>query len=65
VIVPPNSVVSENSSSQDELYDGSLSSFNINLNSLSGQYVSFIFRVTANNDQQENAAVWVAPRIAP
>lgn len=65
VILPPSTVISENTITRAELYEGSLSSYNIDLGALglAGQYVSFIFRVTGNNDLRQNASVWVAPRI--
>ena len=65
VIVPPDTVTGENSISQNKVYDGTLFTYNVDLGSLglTGQYVSFALRVTANNDSGQNAAVWVAPRI--
>ena len=65
VIVPPNMVTSENSIIQNKVYDGTLFTYNVDLSSLglTGQYVSFVLRVIANNDSSQNAAVWVAPRI--
>jgi hypothetical protein len=65
VIVPPNNVVSENSYYIDKQYTGALDTFSLNLDSLGlvGQYVSFILMVRANNDSDENQAVWVGPRI--
>jgi hypothetical protein len=65
VIDPPSSVIAEGSETRHETYDGSLSEFNLDLGSLglSGKYVSFLFRVRANNKTDENQAVWVGPRI--
>jgi len=65
VIVPPNTVTSENSITVDQVYDGALGTFNVNLGALglTGQYVSFALRVTAHNDSEQNEAVWVSPRI--
>jgi hypothetical protein len=65
VIAPPNTRVSEDSVVFDKTYTGSLINIDLNLSSLglNGQYVSFIFRVRANNKSDENAAVWVGPRI--
>jgi hypothetical protein len=65
VIVPPDIVTSENSITQNKVYDGTLFTYDVDLGPLGliGQYVSFALRVTANNDSSQNAAVWVAPRI--
>ncbi len=65
VITPPNVVTGENSFTHSKVYDGTLYNYDIDLGSfgLTGQYVSFALRVTANNDSSQNAAVWVAPRI--
>jgi hypothetical protein len=65
VIIPPNIVSSENSITHSKAYDGTLFTYDIDLGALglTGQYVSFSLRVTANNDSSKNAAVWVAPRI--
>ncbi len=66
VIIPPSTVSVENSFVIAKQYDGTLQTFDLDLASLglNGQYVSFIFRVLANNDTNENAAIWVAPSIA-
>lgn len=65
VIIPPSTVSVENSFVISKIYDGALQNFDLDLTGLglSGQYVSFIFRVAANNDTNENAAIWVAPAI--
>jgi len=65
VIIPPNTVSAENSFVVSKVYDGTLQNFDLDLSGLglSGQYVSFIFRVLANNDSDENAAIWVAPAL--
>lgn len=65
VITPPNHNVSEDSVTYNKTYTGTLTDINLDLASLglSGRYVSFIFRVQANNNSNENQAVWVGPRI--
>jgi hypothetical protein len=65
VIVPPNNRIGEDTYTYEKTYTGSLINIDINLSSLglNGQYVSFVFRVRANNNSDENAAVWVGPRI--
>jgi hypothetical protein len=65
VIVPPSDVVAENSFVFHEVFDGTITPIDLNLGSLglTGSYVSFIFRVKANNNSNENEAIWVAPRI--
>ena len=65
VIVPPNVVTSENSIGMLEVYEGSLSTYSVDLGALglTGQYVSFALRVRAHNDSEQNAAIWIAPRI--
>jgi hypothetical protein len=65
VIIPPNIVSLENSIAQTEVYEGTLGTYNVDLGALglTGQYVSFALRVTANNNTKDNAAIWVAPQI--
>ena len=47
-------------------YDGSLTTLNLDLSTLAGQYVKFIFTVTIQNNQRDDAdGVWVYPRIGP
>jgi hypothetical protein len=63
VIVPPSNTVDQNTISWHETYDGTLTPIDINLSSLAGNYVQFVLRVRANNNSDENGALWVRPRI--
>lgn len=47
-----------------ETYDGQVTAINLDISPLAGEYVKFIFTVTAQNNQPEDAnGVWVYPRI--
>jgi hypothetical protein len=49
-----------------ETFDGRITTINIDLSSLSGQYVKFIFTVTVQNNQPADAnGVWLFPRLGP
>jgi len=49
-----------------EIYDGRIANINIDISSLAGQYVKFIFTVTVQNNQPGDAnGVWLFPRIGP
>jgi hypothetical protein len=47
----------------NEIYDASLRTIDIDLNSLSGKSVEFLFQVDANSNGGQDWAVWVNPRI--
>ena len=63
VISPPNTVVSQETFTWHQTYDGALDTIDKNLSGLAGNYVQFVLRVKANNNSDENAAIWVRPRI--
>ncbi|MBP1693816.1 MAG: hypothetical protein H6Q37_1699 [Chloroflexi bacterium] len=49
-----------------ETYDGRVTTLDLDLSTLAGQYVKFIFTVTIQNNQREDAdGVWVFPRTGP
>jgi hypothetical protein len=47
----------------NEVYDGSITRIDVNLNSLAGKEVRFILTVTSNGDYQEDEAFWLVPQI--
>jgi hypothetical protein len=47
----------------NETYDNSLRTIDIDLNSLSGKNVEFLFQVDANSNAGQDWAVWINPRI--
>jgi hypothetical protein len=47
----------------NEVYDGSITRIDVNLNSLAGKEVKFILTVTANGDYSEDEAFWLVPHI--
>jgi hypothetical protein len=47
----------------NETYDNSLRTIDIDLNSLSGKTVEFLFQVDANSNAGQDWAVWINPRI--
>ena len=47
-----------------EAYEGQYYPVNIDLNSLSGSRVKFIFTIFANGSAHEDYALWIAPRIS-
>ncbi len=46
-----------------ETYDSSIRDLNIDLSSLAGKSIQFIFIVTANGDSAQDWAMWINPRI--
>jgi hypothetical protein len=47
----------------NEAYEGKYYSVNIDLSSLAGQNVKFMFTVSANGSSDDDRALWIAPRI--
>ena len=48
-----------------EVYDGEITRVELNLSSLAGRSIEFIFTVLANGSPQDDAAFWLAPHLAP
>ncbi len=56
IITPPNNITSQNTQGWHQVYDGSLTSVDIDLSGFAGKYLQFVFRVRANNNSDENRA---------